>query len=250
MDQTALAASRFGAAATGYLASAVHAHGADLIRLTEVTHALNTRAALDVGCGAGHASFAMASAGAHVIAYDISDDMLAVVTKEGAGRGLTAIETRRGPAEKLPFGDAAFDLVATRFSAHHWRDVPSALAEIRRVLKAGGTLIVIDAVAPEDPLFGTVLQTVELLRDASHVCDYRISEWIQMFRGAGFTLPLHDRWTLRMEFDTWIARMHTPEQRVCAIRDVFEHTPEEVQRHFSIGDDDSFDLGVAWLESR
>ncbi|WP_163311821.1 class I SAM-dependent methyltransferase, partial [Enterobacter cloacae] len=90
------------------------------------------------------------------------------------------LHTQAGRAERLPFDDAAFDIVATRFSAHHWYDVRKGLAEARRVLKPGGKLVIVDIVAPEVPLLDTLLQTAEVLRDVSHVRDYRVSEWQAM----------------------------------------------------------------------
>lgn len=249
MKHTRLAAEQFGATADAYLGSAVHAHGADLQRLTGTVSRTNRACALDLGCGAGHACFAMAEGGARVTAYDVSGEMLAVVAAEARRRGLAGVETRQGTADRLPFADATFDLVATRFSAHHWGDVPQALREARRVLKNSGTLIVIDPVASESALFDTLLQTVEILRDASHVRNYRISEWHAMLGSAGFAKPVSDTWTLVMEFDTWVKRMRTPELRVHAIRDVFDRAPDEAKQHFHVQPDGSFDLTIGWLET-
>jgi len=108
------------------------------------------------------------------------------VAAEAARRGLAQLHTQAGRAERLPFDDAAFDIVATRFSAHHWYDVRKGLAEARRVLKPGGKLVIVDIVAPEVPLLDTLLQTAEVLRDVSHVRDYRVSEWQAMLAEAGF----------------------------------------------------------------
>ncbi|MGE5522866.1 MAG: class I SAM-dependent methyltransferase [Rhodospirillaceae bacterium] len=249
MKQTSLAAEQFGATAHRYLTSAVHAHGADLERLTALARQRHRPSVLDLGCGAGHAAFAMARGGARVTAYDLSPDMLRVVEEEAGRRGIAGLHTRQGPAEHLPFADASFDVVATRFSAHHWADVGRALDEVRRVLRAGGSLVVIDVVAPETPLLDTVLQTVELLRDASHVRDYRASEWTVMLREAGFGIPQCETWKLRMEFETWVTRMRTPDVRVHAIRDVLAHAVDEVKRYFSVGNDGSFDIDIAWMET-
>src|ERR1700722_2839309 len=131
MDQQELTSRQFGTTASHYLTSAVHAAGADLDRLEGFAASLRASRILDVGSGAGHASFALARGGAHkVVAYDLSTDMLAIVASQAAARGHAAIETRAGPAEHLPFADASFDAVVTRFSAHHWLDWARALAEV------------------------------------------------------------------------------------------------------------------------
>ncbi|HXC38067.1 MAG TPA: class I SAM-dependent methyltransferase, partial [Burkholderiales bacterium] len=254
--QSRLAAEQFGRTANAYLSSAVHAQGADLERLAALAQGMNKpglkqTCALDLGCGAGHAAFALSRGGAAVTAYDLSKEMLDVVAAEAARRGHAGLRTVQGPAERLPFGEAEFDLVATRFSAHHWSNVPAALNEARRVLKPGGTLAVIDGISPEMPILDTVLQTVEILRDASHVRDYRVSEWVAMVSAAGFAAPTDiDTWKLRMDFDNWVARMRTPELRVQAIRDVLAKAPEEAKRHFSIDTNSCFDLDVAWFSTR
>lgn len=250
MKQNNLVSEQFGERAQAYLTSGVHATGADLERLAALTHQPACRQALDLGCGAGHTAFTMAKAGAKVIACDLSPKMLALVAHEAAQRSLANITTQQGPAEQLPFADAGFDLVATRFSAHHWSDVPAALSEVRRVLKPMGTLVVIDVIAAENPLFDTVLQTVEILGDPSHVRDYRVSEWRSMLHAAGFEIAESDTWTLPMEFTHWTAVKHTSEQRVEAIRDVLAKSSDEVRQYFKVQADSSFKLDVAWLKAR
>jgi len=251
MDQQALSAKQFGARATNYLTSTVHATGADLERLKALATEQQPTRVLDLGCGAGHASFALAAGGARqVVAYDPSPDMLAVVAQEAAKRGLAGIETRAGAAEVLPFENDSFDLVVTRYSAHHWANVPHALAECARVTKPGGRLVVIDMIAPETPLFDTSLQVVEFLRDASHVRDYRASEWRAMQRAAGFSEPAVTSWKLTMEFKSWIERIGTPPARVAALRAVFAELPREARDYFQVGPDLSFVTDSAWIEAR
>ena len=120
-------ADAFGTTAAAYLTSAVHATGADLQTLAREVAATPGASVLDLGCGAGHVSFAVAPHAQSVVAYDIAEPMLATVAGAAAERGLTNIRTQQGPAEKLPFDDASFDWVLSRMSAHHWHGVPAAL---------------------------------------------------------------------------------------------------------------------------
>ena len=250
MDQQELSVRQFGTSATNYLTSPVHATGADLERLTAIAGQQQPARVLDLGCGAGHASFALARGGARrITAYDPSSDMLAVVAQEAATRGNEGIETCVGAAEMLPFENSTFDLVVARYSAHHWANVPRALAECARVSMPGGRLVVIDVIAPETPLFDTSLQVIEFLRDASHVRDYRVSEWGAMQRAARFAEPRVTSWKLRLEFKSWIARIGTPAARVAALQAVFAEWPSEVREYFQLGPELSFVTDSAWLEA-
>ncbi|MBP1180091.1 class I SAM-dependent methyltransferase [Methylobacterium sp. PvR107] len=241
---------QFGTQASAYVTSAVHAAGADLDRIGALIRTTPGARVLDLGCGGGHVAFAAAAAGAAVTAYDLSDAMLAAVAAEAARRGLPRIETRQGAAEILPFPEASFDAVLTRYSAHHWRDVPAALAQARRVLKPGGLLVVCDIVSPEEPLLDTHLQAVELLRDPSHVRDYRVSEWRALLEAAGFEHGSPSASRPRMEFASWIARMRTPAVNVAAIRALQASAPAEVATYFAIEADGSFLLDSVLIEAR
>ena len=242
MQQQAVVAHQFGQTASAYLTSAVHAQGADLAALHELAAGMGKPLVLDLGCGAGHASFAVAPVARSVTAFDLSSEMLAVVAGAAQERGLHNIVTEQGNVASLPFADASFCMVVTRFSAHHWLDVPAALREVKRVLKPNGLLVVIDITAPEAPLHDTTLQAVELLRDGSHVRDYRPSEWTAMLQAAGFQPERAGDWKLQMAFDEWTARMRTPAERVAAIRSLFASAPEETQTYFDVQKDGSFTI--------
>jgi len=250
MEQPDMAARQFGATAANYLGSSVHARGADLERLEALTRRLQPARALDLGCGAGHAAFALARGGAaSLIAYDLSEQMLAVVEHEAQARGHSQITIRRGAAEQLPFADASFELIVSRYSAHHWPSVPAAVAEMVRVLQPGGTLVAIDVVAPEAALLDTTLQTIELLRDMSHVRDYRESEWRSMLNLPQLEAASSERWKLPLEFDSWVQRIATPARRVAALRAVFDDLPAEAREYFCVGADGSFVSDAMWIEA-
>jgi ubiquinone/menaquinone biosynthesis C-methylase UbiE len=251
MDQQELTIKQFGTNAGNYLASEVHSKGSDLERLVALARRMPALHALDLGCGAGHVAYALALGGAdRVTAYDPSSDMLRVVAEEARKRGHGAIRTTVGSAETLPFESESFDLVVTRYSAHHWAEVARALEECARVTRPGGSLIVIDVIAPEVALLDTSLQVIEFLRDASHVRDYRISEWRDMHKAAGLAVTAVHGWKISIDFAAWITRIGTPPERVSALRSVFAALPREVHEYFRISPGLSFELDSAWIESK
>jgi ubiquinone/menaquinone biosynthesis C-methylase UbiE len=240
---------QFGPRAQAYVESAVHATGADLDQLADVAARVRPTRALDLGCGGGHVAYRLAAHAGEVTACDLSGEMLAAVTAAAAARGLGNIVTRQAAAERLPFADATFDLVASRFSAHHWHDLDAGLAESRRVARPGAAAVWIDGLSPGRPLLDSHLQAIELMRDTSHVRDYTAAEWTAALTRAGFTVQSTTRRRIRMDFPTWIARMRTPAELVAAIRAVQASASEEVRRHFEIEPDGSFQLEVIVLEA-
>jgi SAM-dependent methyltransferase len=239
---------QFGARAAAYLTSAVHAQGADLEALAALVDN-NAARVLDLGCGGGHVSFKVAPGAREVVAYDLSAEMLGVVAKAAAERGLTNLVTRQGVVERLPFEDQSFDYVLSRFSAHHWQDVEAALREAARVLKAGGTLGLVDSVTPGAPLLDTFLQSIELLRDPSHVRNYTRAEWDAIIARAGFKPGNVTAYQLRLDFASWVERMRTPKLQVDAIRALQRQMPETVERYFALGADGSFNLDVGFFQA-
>jgi ubiquinone/menaquinone biosynthesis C-methylase UbiE len=240
---------QFGPRAKAYVESAVHSQGADLARIAEVAASIRPARAIDLGCGGGHVTYAMAPHAGETVACDLSADMLAAVRDTAASRGFAGVKTVQSSVETLPLEDASFDMLGCRFSAHHWQDVDAGLREGRRVLKSGAPAIFVDVVAPAAPLLDTHLQGVELLRDTSHVRDYSEAEWRTKLEAAGFQVKQVGNWRLRMDYPVWIARMATPDALATAIRMVQDSAPEEVRRHFAIEPDGSFMLDMAMFET-
>lgn len=241
-------AQMFGPQAAAYVASAVHARGADLEAFSALVGQERPERLLDLGCGGGHVSFAAAPHAGEVVAYDLSDDMLGAVSAEAERRGFGNIVPRQGVAESLPFADGTFDMVASRFSAHHWRDVPAAMREARRVLKDDGRMVVMDVIAPDWAVADSFLQAVEILRDPSHGRDYSTSEWMAFAEATGFRVTRTAHRRLRLEFASWVARIRTPDLHVAAIRSLFAGANGDVATHFEFEPDGSFTLDTLTLE--
>jgi ubiquinone/menaquinone biosynthesis C-methylase UbiE len=242
-----IVSSQFGQRAEAYLHSAVHAQGEDLEELARVIGAYPQARVLDLGCGGGHAAYRVAPLVDSVVAYDLSADMLAVVAAEAKRRGLHNITTRQGSAEASPFPDRAFDAVVTRYSTHHWHGFDAALREARRVLKPGGLAVFMDAVSPGRPLLNTWLQTLELLRDPSHVYNRTAQEWQAAVTEAGFRPGHLARFKVRLDFAAWVSRMKTPEAHIAAIRSLQSRAAKEVADYFGFETDGSFVLDTMLL---
>lgn len=242
-----LVESQFGPQAAAYVLSSVHAAGADLDALAAAVAGRGLETALDLGCGGGHVSFTLAPHVGQVSAYDLSAAMLAAVKVEAARRGLANITTQEGCAEALPFAAESFDLVVSRYSAHHWSDLPAGLGAARRVVKARGRVVMMDVIAPAHPVQDSFLQTVELLRDPSHVRDYALAQWRALALAAGFAVERVETRRLRLEFQSWITRLRTDPLHVAAIRSLQALVPDTVRDHFEIEPDGSFTVDTATL---
>ncbi|MDQ0457177.1 class I SAM-dependent methyltransferase [Rhizobium paknamense] len=240
---------QFGPRAEAYVASAVHASGADLDRIAALASAASPLSALDLGCGGGHVAYALAPHSGTVTAVDLSCEMLEAVRATAAGRGYSNLRIEQASAEALPFAAETFDFLASRFTAHHWHDVDAGLRQARRVLKAGSPAVFVDVIAPGVPLLDTHLQSVELLRDTSHVRNYSLAEWTEKLTRAGFRVEACRHFRSRMEFASWTARMATPEPLVTAIRALQQAAPSPVKSHFCIEEDGSFMLDMVLIEA-
>lgn len=242
-----LVAGQFGDHARDYLASTTHAQGEDLVRMDEIIGARSPGAGLDLGCGAGHVAFRLSPLSQQVVAFDLSDAMLAVVDAEAKRRGLHNISIQAGSAETLPFTDAGFDWVVSRYSAHHWTEAAAAVAEMRRVLRPNGLILLMDVLSPGTPLLDTWLQSLELLRDPSHIRDRSLAEWQALLAAAGFRTASVQTFRLPLAFSAWIERMGTPFTHVSALRSLQQGAPREVADYFAIEADGSFTVDTVLI---
>jgi ubiquinone/menaquinone biosynthesis C-methylase UbiE len=226
--------SQFGAVARNYIHSPVHAYGPDLAELVEAIGARGDEVVLDLGTGVGHTAFAVAPRVRAVVGIDLTSEMIEIAREQAAERKIANVRFLRGDVSELPFPDASFDVATSRYSAHHYHQPRQVVRELARVLRPGGRFVLVDTISPEEPSFDTFINAVELLRDRSHVRDYRVSEWQAMLSQAGFSSEVLKCWDLRQNFDDWVKRMRTPEVAVTMLRSLLLEAPEEIRRIFGV----------------
>jgi demethylmenaquinone methyltransferase/2-methoxy-6-polyprenyl-1,4-benzoquinol methylase len=102
---------------------------------------------LDACCGTGDLALAGLAAGGAVTGLDFSEPML-----ERARRKSEAVDWVRGDLLELPFAEGSFDAATVGFGVRNVTDLERALAELRRVLRPGGRLAILEITTPRGPL--------------------------------------------------------------------------------------------------
>lgn len=179
-----------------YRDSDAHREGPDLDLLVELCDCGDGVRALDVATGGGHVAARLREAGCAVTTTDASSAMSPDVVCDAAA---------------LPFDDRQFDVVASRYATHHFRDIEGAVAEMARV--ASDRVVVVDT-----SYQGEDVEEAELLRDADHVRNYSEDEWRAIFEAAGLTVDsctVMDKW---MDLEAWLARTSCTGETAAAVR--------------------------------
>ena len=159
---------------------------------------------LDVACGPGVVTAAIAPGAASVVAFDATEPMLEKARARCARAGLQNVLFRRGDAEHLPFEEAQFDGVVTRLAVHHFANPQRSLDEMFRVLRPGGTAVIVDVVSSEEPEESNLQNAIERLRDPSHVRMLPATELDTCVARAGFCELAHTTWEMSREFEEWM----------------------------------------------
>ena len=121
----------------------------------EVGEISNESRVLDVGCGPGLLSAALAERAAHVDGIDFSEKMIAAARELSPG-----LTFQVANAENLPYGDLSFDVAVCCYTAHHFARPDAVFAEILRVLNPGGRLVVIHPIQSEQASFGSFAEAL------------------------------------------------------------------------------------------
>ena len=127
-----------------------------------------TDTVLEVAAGTCICGRSLAAFIKNVTCLDMTTGMLDVGKDKAVKQRILNMDFVQGDAEKLPFADNCFDIVISRLAFHHFQNPKRCFAEMVRVLKTGGKLVVIDMEAAGEALRNTE-DRIETLRDPSHM---------------------------------------------------------------------------------
>ena len=155
---------------------------------------------LDVGTGTGAIALALAPLVREVIGLDEAEERLDLA-REGAPENATFVA---GEATSLPFEMGSFDLVTCVRTLHHVRRPEVVIAELVRVTRLGGRLLVVDQLAPVEPLEALELDRFERARDPSHNRLLMDGDLRAMFEMNGLVTLANDTVRERRDLDRYL----------------------------------------------
>jgi ubiquinone/menaquinone biosynthesis C-methylase UbiE len=175
-----------------------------LNRIVELAEATAEDTTLDVACGPGLLACAFARVVRHAVGIDLTPAMLDQARKTQAQQGLSNVTWQQGDVTALPFPDARFSIVSSRFAFHHLLEPLAALKEMKRVCKPGGRIVVADMAPVAER--ADALNAEERLRDPSHVRAMPPEELRELFTKAGLPEPRVDGYRLEGELEDMLRR--------------------------------------------
>ncbi len=227
--------SRFAPVAEAYITSATHAQGADLSHMLALAALCGSEQVLDVATGGGHTALAFAPLVRHVIASDLTWQMLTTARQHITAQGITNVGYCRALAESLPFAAARFDRVTCRLAAHHFADIQAFVREAAHVMRPDALLLIADHIGLDDPDLDAFMDRFERWRDPSHVRAYTLAEWSSMLTSVGLEIEHSEqRMGEPYEFTSWTARMRMPDAECTHLERWLLEAPAPYRTFFDI----------------
>ena len=232
-EQKAHVQAQFGKRVEAYVKSRDHAAGDDLRSLLRWAEARIPGTALDIATGGGHTALALAGVTGRVVATDLTVPMLCAARAFIRNQRVANVTFVAGDAEGLPFKNERFELVTCRIAPHHFPDVPSAVREVARVLKPGGSFFLVDILGHDDPELAAFITEVERRRDPTHVRAYRNAEWRAFLQAAGLTVVEEAVFDKVRQWNEWCERTEVTAQAKAELEQFVRGAPARVRQAFA-----------------
>ena len=189
--------------------------------LVEFSNAGPNDTVLDVACGGGLVVCAFAPSVRHATGIDVTPAMLERARALAQEKALANVSWYQGDVQSLPYPDASFTIVLSRFTFHHFVEPLAVLREMARVCAPGGRVVVADVQAADDPAKAAEFNRMEKLRDPSHVRAMPLSELRALFGAVSLQTPRVVGYELRDELDNLLRRSFPNPGDDVKIREIF-----------------------------
>jgi ubiquinone/menaquinone biosynthesis C-methylase UbiE len=173
---------------------------------------------LDVACGAAHASEPIAPHVRQVVGLDLTPALLQLGAARLRANGVSNVLLQEGNAHALPFVDDSFDITCCRSSLHHFDEPARAIAEMIRVTKPGGRVVLVDLIAPDGDATRARFDNVHRLLDPSHVRTYTEAELVAMLPGGRDSIVYASGSGGRLPIDIAITEQSARDDVLAALR--------------------------------
>ncbi|MCI2435859.1 methyltransferase domain-containing protein [Candidatus Acetothermia bacterium] len=181
-----------------------------LERIAQAAEISENDRVLDVACGTGLVSFALAPRAAEVVGVDISGGMLAKARQLRHQRGVRNVHFALAEAEHLPAPAESFDAVVCRLGIHHFVQPDVQVREMARVLKKEGRLVIVDTISSEDQQQAELHNALERLRDPTHVRMLSLSELTDLVARTGLRVLEAQVHPQERDYDQWMDVINEP----------------------------------------
>jgi SAM-dependent methyltransferase len=182
-------------------------HGDDQLKfLVDAAQPKPTDRMLDIACGPGTVVAAFAPHVTLGVGLDATDAMLDQARALAAERHIANVEWHRGDVYALPFADGAFDIVTCRFAFHHFETPAKAFAEMVRVCRPGGCVVLCDGVTSADPAKAAAFNAMERYRDPSTATFQSLTALQALFAAARLPPPVLSPFQVVYDIDQMIAK--------------------------------------------
>jgi ubiquinone/menaquinone biosynthesis C-methylase UbiE len=184
---------------------AMHSHRS-LAGLVELVPPNSNQRWLDAACGSGIVGRELCQRVGEVHGVDLTPAMIDLATQESNKAGIENMSFSIGDVCALPMADSSFDGAVTRFTIHHLPVPQRLIAELARVVRPGGLIVVQDHVTDTDPRAAAWHQEIERLRDPSHWACLTPAGLRTLCTSPNLVPEREQLVRFELDFDEWLAR--------------------------------------------
>ena len=210
MDYRARINEEFSRQAETFLAATALTEHTLVDRIVNAIAPMEAMRILDLGCGPGIITTALAPMVGEVVAVDLTREMLQKARERCLQAGVENVRFQLGTAESLPYRNGTFDTVVTRLTIHHFEDPKVAMLELARATRACGKVVVADIVTSEDHEEAELHNALEVLRDPSHVRMLPSSRLLSIMQESSLSIVSEAIWEQQRRFDEWVRIVNDP----------------------------------------